>query len=115
MKKRLSLLFVFAFFLFSLSVNAENKYLEKEFGVRDGYTVKSVTIIDEYGNIIIPDGNKFIMPSGKVTIKAEFVEKIVENPQTGVKSYIIIGLIVILTLFLGYILTRRYNSFGNVR
>lgn len=89
---------------------------EVEFSVTpgEGYTVKEVTIIDEYGNIIILDGNKFIMPNGKVTIRAEFVEKVVENPEMGISSIAGIGILGVLAITLIYIIFRRYTRFGNL-
>lgn len=89
---------------------------EVEFNVTpaEGYIVKEVTIIDEYGNIILPDGNKFIMPSGDVKIIAEFVPKVVENPKMGISNIIGIGILGILAIALIYIVFRRYTRFGNL-
>lgn len=89
---------------------------EVEFNVipAEGYIVKEVTIIDEYGNIILPDGNKFIMPEGDVKIIAEFVPKVVENPKMGISNIIGIGILGILAIALIYIVFRRYTRFGNL-
>ncbi len=38
----------------------------------------------------------------------------VNNPKTGVRSFIIISLIVALLMSLGYVLYRRYNRFGRI-
>lgn len=38
MKKRLCLLFIFAFLICTFRVNAESNYLIKDYGIRDGYT-----------------------------------------------------------------------------
>lgn len=80
-----------------------------------GYTIKSIIIIDEDGKIINPESNSFIMPNSDVIIKVEFVPEINENPETGVSNYIILGSIGLLSTFLLYILTRRYNAFDRLK
>lgn len=53
-----------------------------------GYVLKLVRVTDKNGNIVIFKDDTFTMPDSDVTIEAEFVPELTENPKTGVFTYI---------------------------
>ncbi len=81
---------------------------EVEFSVTPeiGWKLGEVVVRDANGNRIEVNDNKFIMPVSDVTIEVTFVT-IIENPNTAAIS--ITGL-VLLSLGLGYIITKFYKK-----
>lgn len=83
----------------SIKVNSEARFgdtvafsLEK----MDGHILKLVQVYDELGNVLEVTDGTFIMPNGEVTIHAEFVEELKENPKTGLRSLITFIMIALL-------------------
>lgn len=74
----------------------------------EGYTIKKVTITDEYGNTVTTTSNTFVMPNGKVTIKAEFTK--INNPNTGIINILKLGLFILGISSILYIISKRKNA-----
>lgn len=53
----------------------------------EGQMLKSVKVFDSYKNSIEVENNSFIMPRTPVTINAEFVPVLKENPKTGLTTF----------------------------
>lgn len=73
----------------NLEIAKENEEIYFEIIPNEGYELKNFKVIDDNGNEILVNENKFIMPNSDVTIsaklkkiKTELIEKSEENPKT---------------------------------
>lgn len=74
----------------NLEIAKKNEEIYFEIIPNEGYELENFKVIDDNGNEILFNENKFIMPNSDVTISAklkkikiELIEKSEENPKTG--------------------------------
>ena len=74
----------------NLVISKKNEEIYFEIIPNEGYELENFKVIDDNGNEILFNENKFIMPNSDVTISAklkkikiELIEKSEENPKTG--------------------------------
>lgn len=63
-----------------------------DINIPEGQMLKKVRVYDANGKEIMVENNTFVMPNSPVTISAEFVEVLKENPKTGIISFAGLGL-----------------------
>lgn len=69
--------------------------------IPEGQILKKVRVYDANGKEIVVENNTFLMPNTPVTIDAEFVPELKENPKTGIISLTFLG-IASVGLYLAY-------------
>ncbi len=73
--------------------------------IPEGQILKKVRVYDANGKEIVVENNTFLMPNTPVTIDAEFVPVLKENPKTGIISLTFLGIASV-----GLYLTYRKNK-----
>lgn len=66
--------------------------------IPEGQMLKKVRVYDANKKEITVENGAFLMPNSPVTIDAEFVPELKENPKTGIANLWVIGIITIITL-----------------